>query len=165
MIVMDMKSRILSGSNPSETEQALRYRFVCGFFGAVFLVPLIIAAFLNPAPEGLGTHKQLGKPACGFYVRSGYPCPTCGMTTAFAHTVRGQLYQAFAVQPAGALAALLCAVGAVGGIYIAATGRRIDHYLVRINWILGIFIVAVVVLASWGWICLLTYIRSHYGGI
>jgi uncharacterized protein DUF2752 len=161
MIAMDMKSRIISVSKPSETERALRYRFACGFFAAVCLVPLVVAAFLNPASEGLGTHKQLGKPACGFYVRTGYPCPTCGMTTAFAHTVRGELYQAFAVQPAGALAALLCAVGAVGGIYITSTGRRIDHYLVRINWILCFFLTAVVVLASWGWICLLTYIRSR----
>ena len=158
---MGVKCRTISVSKPSETDKSLRYRIGCALFAAICLSFLVVAAFLKPNPQGLGTHKQLGKPACGFYVRTGYPCPTCGMTTAFAHTVRGQLYQAFAVQPAGALAALLCAIGAVGGIYITITGRRIDHYLIRINWILCFFFAAAVVLASWGWLCLLTYIRSN----
>jgi hypothetical protein len=158
---MNVKCRTISASKPFESERSLRYRFGCALFAAVCLSILVVAAFLKPDPKGLGTHKQLGKPACGFYVCTGYPCPTCGMTTAFAHTVRGQLFQAFAVQPAGTLAALLCVAGAVGGIYITVTGRRIDHYLIRINWILCFFLTAAVVLASWGWLCLLTYIRSH----
>ena len=41
---------------------------------------------------------------------TGFPCPTCGMTTAFAHTVRGQWLRAFLVQPAG----FVLAVGTIG---------------------------------------------------
>ena len=158
---MEMKCRTFQASKAGDTDGSLRYRIGFAILAAVCLSVLVVAAFLKPSPEGLGTHTQLGKPACGFYERTGYPCPTCGMTTAFSHTVRGQLFQAFAVQPAGALAALLCAAGAVGGIYITFTGRRVDHYLIRINWILCFLITAALVLASWGWLCLLTYIRSR----
>ena len=42
---------------------------------------LVVAAFLKPSPKGLGTHTQLGQNTCGFYERTDYPCPTCGMTT------------------------------------------------------------------------------------
>ena len=37
---------------------------------------------------------------------TGYPCPTCGMTTAFAHLVRGQLWRALWAQPAGFVLAI-----------------------------------------------------------
>ena len=158
---MDMKCRTFQASKAADTDGSLRYRIGFAILAAACLSVLVVAAFLKPNPKGLGTHTQLGKPACGFYERTGYPCPTCGMTTAFAHTVRGQLFQAFAVQPAGALAALLCAAGAVGGLYITITGRRVEHYLIRINWILCFLITAALVLASWGWLCLLTYIRSN----
>jgi len=156
-----MKCRTLQARKPSDSDGAIRYRIGTAILAAVCLSVLVVAAFLVPNPQGLGTHTQLGQSACGFYERTGYPCPTCGMTTAFAHTVRGQIFQAFAVQPAGALAALLCVVGAVGGVYLTITGRRIDLYLFRVNWILCFFTMAALVLASWGWLCLLTYIRSR----
>jgi hypothetical protein len=155
-----MKCKTYQVSKAVDSDSSLRYRIGFAILAGICLSVLVVAAFLKPNPHGLGTHTQLGKPACGFYKRTGYPCPTCGMTTAFAHTVRGQLFQAFAVQPAGALAALLCVAGVVGGMYITFTGRRIDHYLIRINWMLCFFLAAVLVLASWGWLCLLTYIQK-----
>jgi hypothetical protein len=65
-----------------------------------------VAAYIHPDPRGYGTHAQLGTGQCGFLILTGYPCPTCGMTTAFAHTVRGQWWRAFFVQPAGFVLAL-----------------------------------------------------------
>lgn len=50
--------------------------------GALSVV--VIAAILHPSAEGHGTHTQLGLPPCGFIVVTGYPCPGCGLTTAFA---------------------------------------------------------------------------------
>ncbi|RMH12148.1 MAG: DUF2752 domain-containing protein, partial [Planctomycetota bacterium] len=54
-----------------------------------------------------------------------FPCPTCGMTTAFAHAADGHLIRSFSTQPAGGLLALLLAVGVWAGMYTAATGSRV----------------------------------------
>jgi hypothetical protein len=68
---------------------------------------LAIAAYLEPDPRGFGTHEQLlSSGPCGMLVLTGLPCPTCGMTTAFAYTVRGQWLQAMWAQPTGFLLAL-----------------------------------------------------------
>jgi hypothetical protein len=73
-------------------------------------VVLTIARVLSPSPNGLGTHQQLGLPPCFFHQMTGIPCPTCGMTTSFAHTVRLHFYEAFITQPFGLLACVLSAL-------------------------------------------------------
>lgn len=70
-------------------------------------VLLTTARILSPSPNGLGTHQQLGLPPCFFHQMTGIPCPTCGMTTSFAHTVRLHFYDAFIAQPFGLLACLI----------------------------------------------------------
>jgi len=121
-----------------------------------------LAMYVKPEGRGLGSHEQLGMAGCGFYERTGYPCPTCGMTTAFAHVVRGQLLEAFTVQPAGALGALMCVLAVVVSGYVVVTGKRLgSKYYFRINWIVVMMVIASVVLAAWGWLCLLTYYRTH----
>jgi hypothetical protein len=56
-------------------------------------------------------------------IQTGLPCPTCGMTTAFAHTVRGQWGRAFWVQPAG-FALALATIASVGGAgWVLVRGR------------------------------------------
>lgn len=72
-------------------------------------VVLAVAAWLRPDPQGFGTHQQLGLPPCQFARLTGHPCPSCGMTTAFAWTVRGRLGRAWKANPAGGLLALSCA--------------------------------------------------------
>ena len=69
-------------------------------FGA-FLGMMALAAWLNPAPGGMGTHTQLHLPPCGVLLVFGKPCPSCGMTTAFAWMARGRVFRALSVQPAG----------------------------------------------------------------
>ena len=132
--------------------------------GAVALGCLAIlfgAAWLNPSPAGIGTHEQLGLPACGFYERTGYPCPTCGMTTALAYIAHGQVFRALAVQPAGALLGLACLAGVIGGCYTAATGRGPKLGRLWINPVRTVFLAGMVVMTSWLWLCLLTYLRQH----
>ncbi len=73
---------------------------------------LAVAAYVVPASDRagnrLGSHRQIpGLGPCGMMVQTGFPCPTCGMTTAFSHTVRGQLGQAFLAQPTGLILALV----------------------------------------------------------
>ena len=70
-------------------------------------VVLTIARVLSPSPNGLGTHQQLGLPPCFFHQWTGIPCPTCGMTTSFAYTVRFHFYEAFVTQPFGMFACVL----------------------------------------------------------
>jgi len=87
------------------------------------------AATLHPDRHGYGTHLQTGLPTCAFLVQTGYPCPTCGMTTAFADLVHGRPIRSFLDQPAGfALALATAALGALA-LAVAISGRA-----VRINW-------------------------------
>jgi hypothetical protein len=82
-----------------------------------------LAAWLTPDERGYGTHEQLGFGKCGMLVTTGLPCPTCGMTTAFAYTVRGRLIRAFLAQPAGLLLGLATVACAIGAAWVLATGR------------------------------------------
>ena len=52
---------------------------------------LLLAAWMEPSSRGLGTHLQLGLAPCGWVAYGGIPCPSCGMTTAFAHATDGNL--------------------------------------------------------------------------
>ncbi len=81
-----------------------------------------LAAWFEPAEAGLGTHTQLSMPPCAWILAADIPCPTCGMTTAFAHAAEGDLVSAFLAQPMGALLAVVAAVLFVVGTYTALTG-------------------------------------------
>lgn len=84
---------------------------------------LAVGAGLRPDLSGIGTHEQMGLPPCGFFVATGWPCVTCGVTTAFAEAVHGRLLGALRVQPMGAALAVAVAVGLAAGLWGAATGR------------------------------------------
>ena len=92
---------------------------------------LLIALSLTPSPDGMGTHRQLWfyRYPCGFVTMTGLPCPTCGMTTAFAYAVRGRFEDAVRSQLAGFVLAAFTAVGGVTAVAAAVTGRR-----PAINW-------------------------------
>lgn len=110
-------------------EHPLRTRLIAGAVAAGCLALLVLARTLTPADAGVGTHVQLNMPACGVFMMTGFPCPTCGMTTAFAHVVRGELWSAFFAQPAGMLLALATMGAGIGAIYVGLTGR-----IWTINW-------------------------------
>ena len=113
----------------------------CGILG--------LAAWLTPNEQGYGTHEQLGFGRCGMLVTTGLPCPTCGMTTAFAYAVRRRLIRAFLAQPAGFLLALATAVAALGAAWTVVTGRMPP---VRVPFIMPyrlFFGLLVLLLGSW----------------
>ncbi len=73
-------------------------------WAVLFALPtavFITAALLTPDSHGHGTHTQLGLPPCGFLVFTGYPCPGCGLTTAFSHMIRFELGGAWGSNPFG----------------------------------------------------------------
>lgn len=87
------------------------------------LCPLVAAAVLQPDPSGHGTHRQLGLPPCTFLVLFGYRCPSCGMSTAWAHVVRGQVVGAFRANAGGALSALVALLAEPWLLISAVRGR------------------------------------------
>ncbi|MBN1512054.1 MAG: DUF2752 domain-containing protein [Phycisphaerae bacterium] len=115
------------------------------------LAVLGLAAYLTPDPSGVGTHRQLGFPTCGLILTTGLPCPTCGMTTAFAHAVRGHLLAAFAAQPFGAVLALatMAAVCVEVGVLWTGRARRVNWYRVSPGW--TVFGVLLFMGLAWGY--------------
>ncbi|MCH8968431.1 MAG: DUF2752 domain-containing protein [Planctomycetes bacterium] len=98
-------------------------------------VLLGLAAWLRPDGHGVGTHQQLGLPPCSLVQYSGIPCPTCGMTTAFACTVRGRWLAAVLAQPFGfatALVAILCVPLSLA-VLISGKVWRINWYRISPN--------------------------------
>jgi hypothetical protein len=111
---------------------------------------LVTAARLPPNPAGAGTHERLGLAPCGFYSLTGIPCPTCGMTTAFAYAVRGQLFQAFEAQAMGLLLALATAAAAGLSLIVAVTGRTWTVNWYRIDAGRVLILVGVLLILAWG---------------
>ena len=92
--------------------------------GLGLLALLGVARWLEPDPAGVGTHTQLGLPPTFVMDRLGTPCPLCGMTTAWAHTMEANLLAAVLTQPAGALLALLAMLAVPVLFGLALTGWR-----------------------------------------
>lgn len=84
---------------------SMRRRAALFAAGLIPLGLLIVAIRLTPSPSGLGTHQQLGLAPCWIHQNTGVPCPSCGMTTAWAHAVRGDWTAAAGVNLGGTLAA------------------------------------------------------------
>jgi len=78
--------------------------------GCLLAVPLAIATQLTPSPRGMGTHQQLGLPACSTVQLFGIRCPACGMTTSWAWAVRGRMLRAVRANSGGAVLAMIAAV-------------------------------------------------------
>lgn len=78
-----------------------RFRWAC--IGATGALLVSLSLLVEPDPRGFGTHTQLGLPPCGFLSLTGFPCPGCGLTTAFAYGVRGDWSHAFTANPLGLL--------------------------------------------------------------
>ncbi len=91
---------------------------------------LFVAAWLDPSPIGLGTHEQMNMPSCGWITVMDLPCPTCGMTTAFAYAAEGSFVSSFLSQPLGFALAILTAALLWLGLYTSVTGSRL-------LWIMG----------------------------
>jgi hypothetical protein len=115
------------------------------------LAVLLTATRITPSASGMGTHLELGLQNCGFLSRTGLPCPSCGMTTSFAHFVRGNAVASAYVQPMGFVLAVLAALAVWGGAYIAITGRpayRVLRALPGVPVVVGLFVIAI---GGWAW--------------
>jgi hypothetical protein len=112
------------------------------------MVALAVAAAIEPDARGYGTHTQLGLPPCGFLLLTGSPCPGCGLTTAFAHGIRGQWSHAVSANPLGfALFLVVCScipLGVVAGLRRWSLDAVIERFALN-RWALALAGCAVVV--------------------
>jgi len=111
---------------------------------------LVMAGALHPEANGMGTHRQLGLPRCGFELTTGLPCPTCGMTTAFALTARGRCFEALKAQVAGFVLALATVGIGLVAVASAVTARRPAFNWYRIKPDRLVFWIAAGVVVAWG---------------
>lgn len=132
-------------------------------FGISFgcLTLFYISAKLVPDGRGIGTHEQLGLPACGFVQIFGMPCPSCGFTTSFALFVRFRWWESFWNQPAGFAIALAAVMVAWVGLYEAVTGRPAHRLFGRYVTARGVFGAALFVLLAWAWKIALVKVMHH----
>lgn len=117
---------------------------------AILLATLLaLAAIVEPDPKGFGTHTQLGFSEC-FVVRQwGVRCPSCGMTTAWARLLNGDVIAAVAANVGGVVLCVLAVVAVPWLLAAAATGR---WWYLRpgIGLIFPLFaVVALIVLFDW----------------
>jgi len=115
--------RTLSG--PSRLKLAL--------VAAALWGPLIVASRLGPDPRSFGTHEQLGLPPCTFATLFHMRCPTCGMTTAWAHAAHGQLQAALATHVTGTALAGASFLAGTWLFAVVALGRPWAPRLMRLT--------------------------------
>lgn len=148
-------------SRPRAGGGQMRVRLRGLALAAPCVVIVALASTLSPRSVGYGTHEQLGVPGCSFMASSGYPCPTCGMTTSVAAGVHGQLALAWRAHPFGLVLLGAVAVLAVVGVVELATGRAGVHRLRPGLWWLwaglaGLF-------GGWLWLLLTGTINGRWG--
>jgi hypothetical protein len=100
-----------------------RARLLAAFGALVVATPMALAARLTPDSRGWGTHEQLGWPPCWLQRTTGWRCPSCGMTTAWAYVARGDVPAALETSVGGTLLFAAAGMGALGLVVIAMTGR------------------------------------------
>lgn len=127
-----------------DSRTQLRGQFI---WFACWLVITAIALYLNPNPAHHGTHRQLGLPACPSVLMFDRPCPGCGLTTAFAFMVRGQIVPAFQCNAFGPVLYLSFTASALACGWYWFKKIHFDTNTRPMNWALGTLAVG---LATYG---------------
>lgn len=124
---------------------------------------LAVAFWLQPSGQGLGTHEQMGLQPCPFHQTSGLPCPSCGMTTAFALMAHGRVVAAVVAQPFGVVLFVLDVAAALLLTVSLVRGRSLlpRLYSLRIPWMISGLIL--LWLAGWGFKILYGAVTGGYG--
>nr|WP_286177840.1 DUF2752 domain-containing protein [Rhodopirellula sp. JC639] len=123
---------------------------IAAAIAAVGVVGLLTTAWsLQPDSAGLGTHHQLGLPPCSIRVLFGIRCPSCGMTTSWAHAVKGEFRAAAAANAGGLLLAIyaMCSLGTL--LQIVRRGQMPADRTIR-RYTIALIAIAAVTLADWG---------------
>ena len=144
-----VNSMVPAVAESHENRIRLMRRLGAMFFAIGSGVLLVIAAVLTPAEAGVGTHQQLGLAPCGWTVFLGIPCPSCGMTTSFAHAAEGNFLQSFLTQPFGFLLALGTSMTFLLSIYVMITASAVGEFCSRLCSRRVFAIIILLVIAAW----------------
>lgn len=106
-------------------------RGICLCLGLALAFLLLLPALVEPKPRGWGSHLGLGLPPCPMREVLGLPCPTCGVTTAWALLLRGRLSEGLRVHPV-ALALHLALTALAASLLWEGSGR--PNPLLRAFW-------------------------------
>jgi hypothetical protein len=110
------------------------------------------AAWLQPDPEGHGTHLQLGLSTCSFLQLTGQPCPMCGATTTFTLMAHLRPFEALINQPfAAGLFLLTVGVFAISVAEVIDPRGRWGRLIDRLEPYEGIAATAFLVSMGLGW--------------
>ena len=90
------------------------------WWSIVAAICLVGAHLLTPNPSGYGTHLRLLPIPCIWRAMTGLPCPSCGLTTAFAWMARGELMRAWQSNPLGPFVYVAAWLIVVWGVAAAA---------------------------------------------
>ncbi|MSR69632.1 MAG: DUF2752 domain-containing protein [Phycisphaerales bacterium] len=142
-------SPIARAAQAARLTLAARVRVSLLAIGALGL--LAVAAWLQPAAAGVGTHTQLGIPVCTWITTLAIPCPSCGMTTAFALAADGRLIDSLRTQPLGFLLAIATAALVVVTGYAAVTGSQLVGVVAKSLQPAGWWLLGGALLLSWGY--------------
>ncbi|MBI4367093.1 MAG: DUF2752 domain-containing protein [Deltaproteobacteria bacterium] len=115
-----------------------------GSFGVLGLL-----ASLTPSTYGIGTHRTLGLPPCFFLAATGWPCPSCGLTTSVVHLLHGEWRLGLVANPFGPIA-LITAIG-FGGVNLYGIAKPIawSRWIVN-RWFHGALLCAMAwLLGAW----------------
>ncbi len=113
-------------SRSTDTRVTAQQRWFCSLAIGVLTSLLLLASALVPNSSGFGTHEQLGLPPCTFQSVFGVRCPSCGMTTSWAHLLRGSIDESLKANLAGFLLCLLTFMSIPWLVWIAMRGTKRD---------------------------------------
>ncbi len=134
------------------SRNAVVERLVAAVVALACLGLLSVAAWLEPSPTGVGTHTQLlPLQSCAWISYADMPCPTCGMTTSFAHAADGHLIRSFITQPMGCLLAVGTAAAFWVALYIVLTGSPIWRVFQSMWRPIVVWILGALLLGAWGY--------------
>ncbi len=113
------------------------------------LAVLAIARILHPDPSLVGTHVQLGLPPCVFLASTGLPCPTCGLTTSFAHMARLEITMALRAHWLGPLLFALTFLAIPLGVFACMRGLPFGVAIKRLRLVRLAAIIAAAATVGW----------------
>ena len=132
---------------------ALAVRLWSGLIFSIAGGMLIVGAFLTPSADGFGkNHGLFGMPPCGFYQATGYPCPTCGCTTAVSHFAHGHILTSFLTQPFGFSVALVATIASAFAIAGVLTGKWYGPSAFVLGWYWRLWVFGGIGLLAIGWV-------------
>ena len=144
-----------TGSGSNRMAGALGERGLARLLGhtlaLVFALPLVSGACPTPSGTRMGTHRPLGMPPFGFFLVTGRPCMTGGMTTSGSLAAHGRLIESARVQPAGAILSIVLASGLFAGLHALASGCSLRPLLDGATHRRTLIAAAVILGVSWGY--------------